>query len=157
MSIDAIKNRRLQLLSIIIFGCISLVAGSAFILGLLSLSDALIESASIVTFNSGTFKLLGIAIGLGALAVYSGIQWSSKRIPSEKASRLITGVLVVAIALLFLLPHAVHIAVERHLFAQGYKLCEPKSRNALSHKTVVYVRDVPACLDGLKSFPSKDL
>lgn len=155
MSTNTIHNRRLQLLGVVVFGSLSLVAVSVFLAGLISLSDTLVTSASVVTFNSGVFKLLGVALGLGALAVYTGIQWGFKRIPSGRVTKLATGTMVGGLILLFLLPHAVHIPLERHLFNRGYKLCEPKSRSSFSYKTVVYTIDVPVCLEGLGQVPSK--
>lgn len=153
MATETTKDRRVQLLGVVIFGGISLVALGVFFTGVASLFNALFESASVITFNSGIFKLLGVAIGLGALAIYTAIQWRLKRIPSNKVTKLITGSMVVGVALLFLLPHFVHIPLERHLFNRGYKLCEPKSRNNFSYKTVVYVNNVPICFHGLEQYP----
>ena len=122
-----------------------------FFVEAMELRAAVLESAPVVTFNSGVMKLFGIGLAASAFTGYAIAEIRLGRPPSAKMAKSVTSTIIAGLALLFLLPHLVHTPLERHLFSEGYKLCEPLSHRWLSYKTIVYVNDVPTCINSVKN------
>lgn len=144
-------DRRKQLLAAIFMGGFGLIALSIFFWGLGSLVASLVQSAPIVTFNTGVFRFLGVAIISVGIAIYAAIEWWQRSMPSAGLAKLLTRMMMVGLALMFLLPHLVHFPLEKYLFNHGYKICQPKSYANRAYQSVAYVIDVPACIEGLES------
>lgn len=132
-----------------VFAVMSLVMLGLCVRGSLGLALDITASAPQVTVNTITFRLLGLSILAGILALIcvddtSGIY---KRFPTLE--KYLGRVMMVGLVLMFLLPTLVHIPLERYLMSNGYKLCEPKSEVLRTHRISVYVKDVPTCVEGL--------
>ena len=144
------SDRRKQLLAAILMGGFGLIAFSIFFWGFGSLAASLMKSAPIVTFNTGVFRFLGVAIISVGIAIYAAIEWWRRSMPSAGLAKRLTRMMMVGLGFMFLLPHVIHFPLEKYLFNHGYKICEPKSYATRAYRSVAYVNSVPACLDGLE-------
>ncbi|MCR6652845.1 MAG: hypothetical protein NVV73_15775 [Cellvibrionaceae bacterium] len=144
------SNRRKQLLAAIIFGGLGLIALSVFCWGFGSLASSLVQSAPVITFNTGIFRFLGVALISIGIASYAAVEWRLRAMPSARVTKLLTRIMIAGLALMFLLPHGIHFPLEKYLFNQGYKICQPKSYANRAYRSVAYAIDVPACIEGLE-------
>lgn len=127
------------------FGAIAIVTLGIFLWNGGKLASAVIQEMPMVTIHTGVLRLLGIALLAAVLASALIISAQGKPSRNEKADRKIVRLLIAGLVILFLFPPAVHIPLERYLFSQSYKICQPKSTANRAYRVVVYVADVPTC------------
>lgn len=150
MASEPLQGRWLQLLVTIIFSGLSLGSMIFFLGGASTLINDLLGAAPVITFDTSVYRFLGVAIGTGGLAGAAVIVWAYQEKPPKAANKWIGRCLIAGLLLMFLLPHIIHFPLERYLFYNGYKICEPKSYATRSYRSVAYAHSVPACFKGLE-------
>lgn len=150
MASESSQSRWLQLLVAIIFSGLSLGSMIFFLGGAGTLINDLLGAAPIITFDTSVYRFLGVAIGTAGLAGAAVIVWAYQEKPPKAANKWIGRCLIAGLLLMFLLPHITHFPLERYLFNNGYKICEPRSYATRSYRSIAYANSVPACLEGVE-------
>jgi hypothetical protein len=64
-----------------------------------------------------------------------------------KWNKIVTRALLASIAIMIILPHLTHFAINTHLKDEGYTVCREASKQWLFVRTIVYTRDEDVCLE----------
>ena len=100
----------------------------------------------ILTFDKGAFYLFGVGLGLivlSATIIYSKIV--NNKLP-DTIHRLIFISLVASLAVLFILPQAMHFYIDSYTEKNNYQICRDQSHRWLHVVTIVYAKN-GRCLD----------
>ena len=127
---------------LIVFTVISLVY---FFMELIDLSQAVTALPQVYYFNKGAFYLPGVVIGLSVLIFAIIYESVLRKLLTKKLASLLTRTGFGAVALMFILPHIVEYAVNRHFENNNYYLCNEASHQWLRSKTIAYTRDKAVC------------
>ena len=113
---------------------------------------ALLKSSGdeIVIFDKGSYYLLGVAIGMLALAfVVIWEQWLLRPL-SRRITKIFSGLAVASLVTLLAVPHIAHFVANEHLTASGYSVCEAASDQWLFIRDIVYVQPSVECSEDIK-------
>lgn len=135
-----------QFATILVSISMSLGALFWFVLTAIDTVQQLLLSLPGISFNKGSFYLLGVAIGLGALVTFMIIEVWNKKPPSDRVTQLVTRVAISGVVIMFLLPHLVHYPIAHYLENQGYEVCHEASHRWLHSQEIVYVNNINTCL-----------
>lgn len=132
---------------------IFLFSGLAALLWFFYRSAFLFQNISepLILFDKGSYYMLGVGLGLLTLGVVVVIEfWGGKPI-TAKQNVIFTRLAMSAMVLLFVVPHGVHVLVDRYLTQQGYSVCEEASHQWLFVRDIVYVDKNTQCSSKLVS------
>ena len=105
----------------------------------------------IVLLDKGSFYMLGVGLGMLALAfIVIWESWLLKPV-GEKVRKAFSRLAIVSLVLLFALPHAIHYAADYRLKAKGYSICEAASHQWLFIRDIAYIKSSIECSAELKN------
>ncbi len=145
---DRVKPSLLnRVLTPIIFLVGGLCASSWFIYRVYILFQ---NSGDVVLIDKGSFYMLGVGLGMLALAfIVIWEHWLLKPV-SEKVTKAFSRLAIASVVLLFALPHAIHYVADYQLKAKGYSVCEDASHQWLFVRDIVYVQASVECREDLQ-------
>ncbi|MAZ86038.1 MAG: hypothetical protein CL693_00120 [Cellvibrionaceae bacterium] len=108
-------------------------------------------SSPVITFDKGSYYMLGVGVGLLALSYMIIREYWLRRPLSNKRSTFFSRVAISGVILAFLFPHVAHFAADRYLEEHGYSICEEGSHQWLFFRDIVYVQSSIECSAELKS------
>jgi hypothetical protein len=107
-------------------------------------------SSSVVTFDKGSYYLLGASIGLLTLTYMIISEFWLKRPLTNEQSAFYSRIAISGVVLMFAFPHVAHFAADRYFKVHGYTVCEEASRQWLFMRDIVYVESSVECSSDLK-------
>lgn len=107
-------------------------------------------SSSIVTFDKGSYYLLGASIGLLTLTYMVIREFWLNRPLTNKQIAFYSRVAISGVILMLSLPHIAHFAADKYFKVHGYTVCEEASHRWLFMRDIVYIERSVACSSGLK-------
>ena len=110
------------------------------------------ELSEIELFDKGSFYMLGVGMGLLVLGLVTIIEFWGGNPITTKQNIIFTRLAILAVALMFVVPHVAHFSADRYLEEQGYSVCEEASHQWLFVSNIVYVADSVECSADLKSY-----
>lgn len=108
-------------------------------------------SSSIVTFDKGSYYMLGVGVGLLALAYMIIREFWLRRPLTNEQSSFFSRVAISGVILAFVFPHIAHYAVDKYLEDHGYTVCEEASHQWLFVRDIVYIQPTVQCSAKLKN------
>lgn len=108
-------------------------------------------SSPIVTFDKGSYYMLGVGVGLLTLAYMIIKEFWLRRPLTNEQSSFFSRIAVSGVILAFVFPHVAHFAVDKYLEKHGYAVCEEASHQWLFVRDIVYVQAVIECSVDLKN------
>lgn len=101
-------------------------------------------------FDKGAFYLLGVGLGMLALAIVTVQEgWFGRNLSKAEASTL-SRLAIVGVALIPILPNVVHYATDTILKDDGYTVCESASHQWRFVRDIVYIKPGVECSSGLR-------
>jgi len=106
-------------------------------------------SSNIVVIEKGAYYMLGVGLGLLALA-YICIHefWGGKPL-TNKQSSVLTKIAIASVALTFLVPHLIHYIADDFFLGAKYSVCEAASHQWLFVRDIVYIRETIECTENV--------
>jgi hypothetical protein len=102
-------------------------------------------SSEIVIIEKGSFYMLGVGVGLLALAFVCVQEfWVGKLLTKEQSS-FMTKLAIIGVVLTFTVPQLVHFASNSFLQKKGYSVCEEASQQWLFVRNIVYIKETIEC------------
>lgn len=108
------------------------------------------ESSPIITFDKGSYYLLGAGVGLLSLAYMTIKQFWLKSPLTQQQSSLFSRIAIAGVITMFVFPHIAHFAADKYLEQHGYTVCEEASHQWLFVRDIVYVQPTVECSAELK-------
>lgn len=113
------------------------------ILTMLDMLETISQRADFITFDKGAYYLFGGGLFFIILSVGAAISFKVKNISPKKYASVYGTLLLTSLALVFIIPHVVHLMVDENMASKGYSLCEAKSTQWLHARTIVYAKALP--------------
>lgn len=110
---------------------------------LMDMLEAINHRADLIAFDKGAYYLFGGGLFFIILSVGAAISFKVKNISPKKYASVYGTLLLISLALVFIIPHVVHLMVDESMTSKGYSLCEVKSTQWLHAKTIVYTKSLP--------------
>lgn len=107
-------------------------------------------ASPIITFDKGSYYMLGVGVGLLALTYMIIKEFWLRRPLTNKQSSFFSRIAISGIVLAFVFPHVAHFAVDKYLEEHGYTVCEEASHQWLFVRDIVYVQPSIECSSDLK-------
>lgn len=108
-------------------------------------------SEPVILFDKGSYYMLGVGVALLSLSFVAIIEfWGGKPITS-KQNIIFSRLAISGVALLFVVPHVAHFAVDKYLERSGYSVCEEASHQWLFVRDIVYVQASVVCSEDIES------
>lgn len=108
-------------------------------------------SSPVVTFDKGSYYMLGIGVGLLALSYMIIREFWLRRPLTDEQTSLFSRIAISGVILAFLFPHIAHFSADKYLKKHGYTVCEEASHQWLFFRDVVYVQSFIECNASLKN------
>ena len=104
----------------------------------------------VVTFDKGSCYMLGVGVGLLALA-YMVIKefWLNTPLTNEQTT-FFSRIAISGVVLAFIFPHLAHFTAHQYLKKGGYAVCEEASHQWLFIRDIVYIQPTIECSRSLK-------
>lgn len=102
-------------------------------------------SSPIVAFDKGSYYMLGVGVGLLALAYMIIREFWLRRPLTNKQSTFFSRIAISGVILALVFPHIAHFAVETYFEEHGYIVCEEASHQWLFIRDIVYVQSTVEC------------
>ena len=96
-----------------------------------------------ITLDKGAYYLFGGGLFFLLMSLIVPVGHLVPDSKAKKYSKYFMTLMLASVALVFILPHAVHYFTEKHVFADGYEICEARSKQWLHAKTIVYSKVKP--------------
>ena len=101
-------------------------------------------------FDKGAFYLLGVGLGMLALAIVTVQEgWLGRDLSKSQATAL-SRLAIVGVMLIPILPNLTHFATDTLLKNDGYVVCEPASHQWRFIRDIVYIKPGVECSRGLR-------
>lgn len=101
------------------------------------------SQSEMVVFEKGAFYLFGGGLLLILLFIWVTYALITNKPLPKKLEKMGFTVLGVCLALIFIVPITLHMAVEQNMIDKGYVICEAKSTQWLHVRTIVYTKTLP--------------
>ena len=138
-------SRTLQYSVIFFFFVFSLLSLTSFGYSAFFLARDLLAGSTIISFNKGSFYMLGVGIA-SAFLTYALLLEVAKGFISKRFNKRTTRIGLTALALIFLIPQLVHYAIGGYADNLGYEVCSGASYQWLHARTIVYTNSPETCL-----------
>ena len=131
------------------FSVVCLLLGGIALYYALIVSNDLIDSISggdiIFTFDKGAFYMYGVSICLLAISI-GLVFYRVFKFNKEKVESVVTRFLFISVAVLIILPQAMHFYIDSYTEKNNYQICRDQSHRWLHAVTIVYAKN-GRCLD----------
>jgi len=101
-------------------------------------------------FDKGAFYLLGVGLGMLALAILTVQEGWFGRNLSKAQAVILSRLALVGVALIPILPNLTHYATDAVLKNDGYVVCESASHRWRFVRDIVYIKPSVECSSGLR-------
>ena len=102
-------------------------------------------------FDKGAFYLLGVGLGMLALAIVTVQEgWFARNLSKSQAAGL-SRLAIVGVALIPILPNLTHFAADTLLKKNGYVICESASHQWRFIRDIVYIKPDVECSSSLRA------
>lgn len=105
--------------------------------------------SEVVVFDKGSFYMLGVGVGMLALAMVAVLEGWLGQTLSKKQSVFLTRLAVAGVILIFTVPHFVQYVADDFLQGRGYSVCEEASHQWLFVRDIVYIQESITCSENL--------
>ena len=106
----------------------------------------------IVIFDKGSYYMLGVGVGLLALAYMIIREFWLARPLTNRQSSFFSRLAILGVILTIVLPQLAHFAVDKYFTQHGYTVCKEASHQWLFVRDIVYVASSVECSADLKSY-----
>ncbi|MBB5210490.1 hypothetical protein [Microbulbifer hydrolyticus] len=104
----------------------------------------------VLMFDKGAFYLLGVGLGMMALAIVTVQEGWFGRTLSKAQAALLTRLTIVGVALIPIAPNVAHYLADELLRSDGYVVCEPASHQWRFVRDIVYIKPTVECSSSLR-------
>ncbi|MBY6189265.1 hypothetical protein KUV22_02425 [Microbulbifer agarilyticus] len=101
-------------------------------------------------FDKSAFYLLGVGLGMAALAILTIQEGWFGRSLSKAQAGVLSRLILVSVALIPILPNLTHYAADRALKSNGYVVCESASHQWRFVRDIVYIKPSVVCSGSLR-------
>lgn len=110
---------------------------------LLDMHSQIESQSELVVVKKGALYLFGGGLLLIILFIWVTYAMISGKPLPKKFEKIGFAIFGVCLALIFVIPTTLHLAVEQNLTDKGYVICEAKSTQWLHVRTIVYTKTLP--------------
>lgn len=123
--------------------------GALFFFGysFVEMLESIKELSDKIIFERGIYYLPGVGLVLLALSAVGLYEMITKKIPSDRITKVFTRFSIFSVVIIFLLPLMAENVTEKILFNEGYQLCDAPSSSWPIYKDVYYTVDKQTCID----------
>ncbi|GHU46244.1 hypothetical protein AGMMS50289_19170 [Betaproteobacteria bacterium] len=139
---------------VIIFGPVLFITGSLAALSwfFYRLFDVFFgELSELKVFDKGSFYMLGVGVGMLALAIGTVQEYWFGKPLSNKQAAYFTKMALMSLVLIFTVPHLIHYCADNYLLKRGYSVCEEASRQLRLVRDIAYIQPSIECSADLEN------